>query len=952
MKRKKFIIAFLLCFCLVAMGAGALFYFYPDGIPLFGENDPSSSQPTSRGGSASPAEDGPNGDHYSSAGTPPPSGNAGVIRSSVKLLDEEQSQSMQSQITEMNYTDTDNLSLTFGSSLPKVLTTMKKEDVLFLPVISGGVFSQTYIGKIEAMGMADGKAFIELSTPAIDEVFDKLALNIDTTLTKQNLVSADLLPGVSISYEKKDFDAVFSASSPQGEAAQPAIYTHIQGQSPHVLSLAASDSEPLQAILKIENLDLAKIFRLAKVLPEKPKDNQMEGYEGDNNLSLMLNGEIGFQNIHVYHDIDFDIKQKWLFQDLVVGATGEFAAKFKVDTNLMDMDMNDVLRQARSGFDPSKDNDKFVKDFGVISLEALKENTFPIAHLMWNVGSVPMIRPGSIKSEEMLAPLSIGVVISADIEGNITMKAFAEIQFTKKLDTGKLEVIRDSQLSFRNGGSINAQEKDAFAWKFGLESSGDLDFQLINLNISAYIFNLNVLRFTATGIGTEVAGSAKAAFTQDGVSEEDTGLSGYLNVYSRLLLKCNIAAKTKLFVRQRYAREQAIIDTKKVEAGEVTLLNLDYTWELWKHNHLTLGDLSTNYDTETMGYNQISAYDENHIYYKDINGYLTKISKKDGSDRATIMNDTFFIIVGIDNSYVYVMKESPDSAGFDLYRVSKKGTSSRMIQQGIANCVMQDSSHLYFIPADQQNICKKIDKHTLIASSFVTLENNDEKIQSLYNRNDNEYLLITMEESMFSFLVGPEIRYYAVPKTGEAAFSLPIEYVNFLKEQFTGYTAVTHMTSYGFLRNTAEEVFWESRDGSLNKKIQGISGWSPKEEGIFIQLDNPDQASRNEYPYVIARSLPENGEIEMLWKAASKQAFFTLNKYNGQWYFIDQTASDFILYCTDTPGGDLKELERVPISTFGSGLDTCSMSITDGRMFFFAIDGSRCNLLYRYDIKE
>lgn len=940
MKGKKKIIIIAICLFILA-GAGIFLYFNPDMIPAFNNNDPGKET-----GTASKPPDASNT-------ASPPSTNQGQLNDKVKLLDKKQSGDIQSKITYIDYSEAGNLVLTFGGSLPDDLKHLRKDTVLFIPAVTGGVLPETYIGKVENIVSGDGNVKVELSIPGIDEVFDKLQLDIDSTLTKSNFVSADLQPGVTISYEKKDFDSMAqNVSLENGAGVQTMVYGEGRTGKPQLLETAADDNKPLSIKLNIEDLDLMKLFNSMKVMDKKPVDKLPEGYEGDNNLTLMLNGEIGFENIQVYQKVDFDIKQKWLFKDFAIGASGDFVSRLRVDANFLNMDLGDIFRQGRGGFDPKTDNDKFTLDYKFLEIEGLKENTFPIANLMWHVGTVPIMKPGEISSTDMIAPLTIGVVVSVDIEGNLTMKAYAEIAMQKRLDTGKIEIIKDGQVVFTNGGAVNPEPTAKNGWKIGVEASADVDFQLLNFNIGAYIFNLNVTRLTATGIGTEVAGKAKIAVDDKGIADNGTELSGYLSIYSKLLLKINIAAKTKLFFNQLYTKDAVTTASQQVESGSIMWCKLDFTWELFRYNYFELGEQPTDYDPDKMGYNQISAYDDTSIYYKDISGYLTRISKNDGSNRTTILAENFFIIVGIDKTYIYVLKASAEGGGYDLYRVRKDGSTFRMISQKVANCIMQDSNYLFIIPLDEQNKCKRLNKKTLITTDFASLENKSEKIQSLFNRNDNEYLLVSMEESMFSFLSGPDVYYNSVSKTDGTITRIPREYQNYLRDKFESYSALNNITSTGFLRNIAQEVFWESKDGTVHKSITGISGWNPKEEGLFIQLDNTDEATRSEYPYVIARCRPEDGEIENVWKTASKQSFFTLQKYNGIWYFIDQTPAEFILYSADSLGGEPRIIESAPANSFNTGLDKCSTAIIEGKLFFFTIIDNSSKLLYRYDIKK
>lgn len=97
----------------------------------------------------------------------------------------------------------------------------------------------------------------------------------------------------------------------------------------------------------------------------------------------------------------------------------------------------------------------------------------------------------------------------------------------------------------------------------------------------------------------------------------------------------------------------------------------------------------TDFDEETMSYDQIEATDGNDVYFKDSTGLLVK-TNKDGSNRKTVCLDDFFIICGIDTSYICLMV-SADEDGFDIIRVSGDGKTSRRIRAGIVKTLDQDS---------------------------------------------------------------------------------------------------------------------------------------------------------------------------------------------------------------------------------------------------------------------
>ncbi len=891
-----------------------------------------------------------------------------ILSPNISLYDTEESKAIESSILSVSQVDT-NLVLDVNKGSP--MESLEKGDVFFIQGTTDSFLGEAYFGKVSSKIEQEGYYTYAIETPMIDEVFDYIDIDYSQDMSYSNISNIETPEGVTVS-AVDNLSSKFNMNSgvvQTGSLSNTNITLLSTTSSSNIKTLGADDKKD---DIYIEfNLDIIKLLRQLGVIPEKENvskddpDLPSEGvlytvyytntglcyhtetchcltnskystsisgaksmglrackicnpFDGswENESSLTLSGKVGLE------DLMFSIMSEgdaWTiekgFENLSIKTEGNFIAEAKLAGDFE--------------FEFSGDETKIVvgKDEknAILTLEGLKQKLFPIAFISydgtWNVKIGP-------NSDKVDMPLTIGLMIYTDIYGNITAGAEVYCSYTQPIEYN-FDVFKDGKF-LGIGATDNEEEpttsEDAgdFNWGLKIEAKADVDFQALGGSVMLYVGNMNVLELSLVRFGAEAQGTL--AFDSSEYHNDNYGFSaqGKVCIYAELLeLDLKVKAKTKWGLN-------GAIDAN---------LGPWKRWELGKFGNTDV-EASTHFNSSTMYVNNIIAGDSKSIYYKDEQGNL--IAEKD-SYKTVIYDDEFFVICGIDDSYIYLLKRSENNSSlYDLYRIRKDGTSERRIVEEIKNFMECDETYFYYTLGDDTQTIMRLRRSDLEEESFASF---DAEVAYMKKQNDGFYVETT---SGFWFLT--TIKYYLLNSNGEIVehYGENPAVSQYLLYEYDDFYMATKIVSNGFLRDTASEIYWLSLDKQNYVKAESLAGWTPSEEyGIFVLTDGDEN-----HNYQIKLYCAENGELVSVVGVNSNQAHFTMVQDDyGTWYYIDETETGLTLYAMNENFENRRIIEELSYEEFPVNLETCGMILMDGTIWFYEMpDEYTANVLYRYSL--
>lgn len=357
----------------------------------------------------------------------------------------------------------------------------------------------------------------------------------------------------------------------------------------------------------------------------------------------------------------------------------------------------------------------------------------------------------------------------------------------------------------------------------------------------------------------------------------------------------------------------------------------------------------TTYNESSMKYQRMVAKDENYTFMKDLNGKLER-KNNDGSAGDKVLYDKeFFTICGIDASYIYLLKGSEKDGVYDIVRISKDGKKTDTLLQSINWCLHMDSDYFYYVPSDNNKCIRRLNRAKITSDNYCEF---NEPVEVLIPQ-DNNFMVVTKEDSIFAFFGGATNNFYLIDKTGatikEYGSEITVEEYPREKNDEGGYNTAIKYVSNGYLRSTAAEVHLQYGGSFIN--AEGISGWNPTKNGIVTTLNN-DVDEENALPYRIMLYDATSGESKKMTEVHSNQAFFTMcQDDNGDWCYIDEVDNKLILYSLSSNLGSKEIITEIDAGKFNCSLETCGMEIMDNRIYFYSMpDNKTANAIYRYDL--
>ena len=796
--------------------------------------------------------------------------NVAVFSSSVNFLIEEDADEVNDAIVDYEITN-HGLVLEIGEGTP--LDDFGVGDIFYLEGDSTTPLGETYIGKIVSVNDGGSGMTYVLDDPSVDEVFDVLDFDISETLSAADISYIEAADGVTVS-QVNNVEQYFTPLS----GSDTGYYVTPLGnyrEDASVVPLASFKDKDL--FVEIE-LDLIKLLGAKEDKSKLASHEKYDVTEGENILVYVtstgksyhsegcryadknasevtlteainknrkpcsvckapviedegvakfepeatLTGKIGLEEIACDVAFDWDILNGDGLQDLAFDITGKVIAEFGLESNI----------EAEFGGRTTTISFPFAN----VKVQALDEKIMPLLFVGYNLAApVKATSNEELRLQTAAMPLTVGVMIYVDASGKIAASGTAKVSHSRNFEYSKIV--------YRNGEKVKESEgsMDPGTNKFEMvsEVSGDVDVHA-GLSAMVYVFNLNPVELAIAKLGVEAEGQGALKVSTDQDSNESPW-SGYL--YLRAYLKLmELRIKLKL---------SAKLGPVNANAGaDLTLMGLDYTI-------FSLGTKNpTLYNSSEMSYSVVTAWDSKNLYYKDENGDLVK--ENNGHDEP-LFTDGFFTICGIDESFIYILRNNPDVSGtHDIYRVSlEDGTNKRIVQE-ITNCLTMDERYIYYVSKFDDSTVMRIDRETLKEEVFYVA---GESVRYMQEQGDGFYL-VTEDDDWFAAFFGPDCYYKLLNKDGMEVPEYRI-YNSVLNvsscglTQFPDFFVAAKMLSSGYLHSTAEDVYWLSASGGRYTKAEGVSGWKFADEGIFTTQKIDDTTNA---PYKIVLYRAEDGE--------------------------------------------------------------------------------------------
>ncbi len=897
-----------------------------------------------------------------------------ILSPNISLYDVEESKTIESSILSVSQVDT-NLVLDVNKGSP--MESLEKGDVFFIQGTTDSFLGEAYFGKVSSKIEQDGYYTYAIETPMIDEVFDYIDIDYSQDMSYSNISNIETPEGVTVS-AVDDLSAEFNMNSgviQTGSFSNTNItlLSSTESKEPYDFNIdsdgnicvnfsidilkwltnmgvVSSDKNNFDdESTKYEEEEIISVYytntgvcyhrsyckclskskyettldkaialgkRACKICtPPTKYDSNITNADAD----LILSGKIGLQ------DLAFSIMSEgdaWTiekgFENLSLKTEGTFFAQSNLTGNF-ELDFSGDDTKILIGGKDSQTS--------IITLEGLEEKLFPLAFISWD-GKWDV--QFGIESDTINAPLTVGLMLYTDIYGNITAGVDLSCAYSLSVENN-FDVFKEGKFL-----GLGTEKKDneenaskvfhELAWSASAEVKADVDFQMLGGSVMLYVGNMNVLELSLVRFGAEAQGTIgfDASWETGGDLEVDTFAEGNVCVYVEFLeLDLKVKAKSKW----------GINGTVEENLGPLHRIDLFKTGNI--------DEKSTHFNSSTMYVNNIVAQDSETLYYKGENGNL--IAEKD-SYKTTIYAEDFFVICGIDDSYIYILRQSESNSSlYDMYRIQKDGTSERRIVEGIKNFMECDESYFYYTFGDDTYTIVRFDRSTLEEKEIASF---DAEVVYANKQNDNLYV-----ETKGGWLFLTTIKYYLIDQEGKIieSYGENPSVSNLVLEEFNEFYVATKIFSSGFLRDTASEIYWLSKDKSKHIKAETTNdtGWNESNDAGIFACRNGEISN---YSLVLYRAT--DGELITVTDINNKLALFSItqDKY-GMWYFIDETETGFAIYTMNENFDNKRIIAELSYEDFPVNLETCGMILIDDTIWFYEMPNEyTANVLYRYSL--
>ena len=942
-KRTKAIIAGIVLLFVVAGGVATYLSLFHQSAPVINDHTRDNPKKT---------------DHQDGGASDTEKENAAVFSSGVNVFEESEAEQINDAINSYEITN-QGLILNVDNGSP--LETLGTGDIFYLEGDPTTPLGETYIGKIISETESDGVTTYIIDDPSIDEVFDVLNIDYGQYLTNDNISQIRTVEGVTVQGDgipaytetgavaDEGYRITTLENNPSDQTASN-LFGSTKGDLLFDVELdllkafgleeSAKDKNSFQETLENEDGDAEVVYttktgicyhRENCVCVSRSKFRTSlraavyEGWEAcymcnppllkdENGVityepTLKITGQIGVKDMYCDVDFDWDILSGQGINTAAIDVAGDIVAEVGLESSL------------KFKFGGRDTTIKLPMD--CVKIQGLAEKMWPIAFVGYNFTTVVNASgKEQLHAATSTFPLTVGVVVYLDANGQASLSGTVSLDYKKEF--------RYSHVLVQDGKWVNQNDSTPSEGELTIEAevelAGDVDVH-VGSSVMLYVFNLNPMELAIAKLGFEAEGSVKMACSSDMEPTDDViSKSYYMRMYLKLLeLRFKLKSKISLGAWS--------VD---FTTPDITAIALDHTiWELGSKNQ-------TRYKPGEMSYSLITAQDGEYYYYKDTNGHLIK--EKD-SVKTVLSTDEFFAICGIDESYIYLLRNSQETSGtHDIYRVSKEDGMGKMLVSGVTNCLTMDEEYVYYVSSFDSSTVLRLNRQTLKEDDFYTA---DGEIRYM-SRQDDGFYVVYAENDAYSWLFGSDMQYLTLNRAGAvvSVYGSNPNVASLQLAQRPGYYMASKILSSGYLRNTAEAVYWLSNDRTEHVKAECVSGWNADDEGIFTTVNNDSSG----FKIVLYRA--EDGQRVDVTDVQSNQAFFTLcQSSSGSWFFFDQTQDSLILYTMDKNFENKTVVKEFSLSELPCSLTECGMTIMGDRIYFYTIqDNATSRVLYRYDI--
>ncbi|OUP84201.1 hypothetical protein B5F07_08680 [Lachnoclostridium sp. An169] len=890
--RRRIILIVLLILLLLGAGAAWFFFFYQPSPIISDETE---------GGQA---YFGDGGDERE---------NEGVLNKNVHVFMDEDADDVNAAVKSVEYGD-DELILKFAENTENGLTGLGTGDIFWLEGGDSTPLQDTYIGKVVSNTIVGEERFVSIESPMIDEVFDQLYLDNEFQISAADIENIYTVEGVTITpVAAIQADFMEDADTEPSENA-----TEVQNMSAEISKkYVGSDSTvsaDLGSIILNINADLTELLDALEdgkqKSSEEDEENDKKKISAEAGTKCKVTGKLGLEDLKLKFTFDFD-KEQYGIRELSAGVSGKQVLSAGIELGL-------------SGEVSGKTTQEQILSF--IKLQGLKQKVFPIAYFDCSYNA-PVYVSGigntlnkNIEKRHEFMPLSCGFMVYIDIYGNLSLEMTAEYEYTNKFEN-KFVLVKDGNFIHTFEGN---EDEPTVDYRVEVKAAADAD---VHLGTSAllYFFNINLVDVGIVKAGGEIQGNGSLKVSAQEETDEGLNASFYARIYAKILdIKACLKLSAKLWgfhVDAALEWEGTLLDLTVFETGQKR---------------------DTHFNEQTMSWEKMTAEDEEAFYYKGTNGKLLRESKNLLS-RDVIYEGDFFSICGLDQSYIYVLEPVEDES-YNVRRISKDGTVTKVILEDVKYILRMEEDVFYYVPSFTDTQIYKLDRSTLKKEKFMEF---DENVEIMAEEEEN-FLIATQEEDAFSWLVGPDIRYYLVTVDGVeiAMYEDDLTPQQCVKDDLGEYYVAFEIISNGYLRETASRGYWLSADENFYVEAEGISGWHPTEVGILTELDNEN----GDYNVILYQA--SDGNPRIITTVNSRTAFFTfVQDKSGNWYYMDQTDTELELYRMDPSFTSKTKIATVSLEEIPCNMEACSMEIVENRIFFYTMPSwSESEVLYRYNL--
>lgn len=830
--------------------------------------------------------------------------NEAVINENVHIYMDGEAEAINQLISSVEYTNGEIL-LYFPENTESEFTTLGSGEIFWLDGNETTPLRETYIGKIRSNITENGQKILSVESPALNEVFDVFYLNDEYQFDASQIRNISTIDGVEITpvdYIPRDF---MKTANHEGEKGVSDLVHRTEKQ----IETAQHASQSEAAIPGfIVNIDV-DLIDLLNVLPDE--ENTEEGiFDGE--MSCKLTGKMGMEDVSIFYNADVNLLDYGI-KELSVGVKASQVVK---------ADLKVALEGEISGKETEKDIGS------VIKLQGLDEKVFPIAYFECTTGHIVKLTGSGQALNEKLQnryktiPVSIGFMVYMDIYGNLSIEFSGNYDYTNEIEN-KVVFVENNQLKGTFEGASDPKKN----YSVTLEAKADADLHM-GASILLYFFNINAADVSLVKFGTEAEGTV--GYTVSSNKEENNGFegTGYARLYLKLFnARIKLKGKAELWGISGGGMlefDKTLIDMTLAETGQK------------KDTHFNAG---------TMKWKQMTAQDDKYYYYKSSNGKLYR-QTWDGWNRKIIYEEDFFEICGVDQSYIYVLQATEDEK-YNLRRISKDGETSKIILKDVKYVLLFEDDDIFFVPSDQTDTIMCFNRNTLEKKKFKSYENN---VEYMCEKGDGYFIVTNEPDDAFAWLMGPTCIYYDISKTGEITgeYHSDILPQQGVIESIGNYKVGYKLLTNGYLRETADAVYWMPKDMSSFVEVEGCSGWRPTEAGIFTEMPTENGM----YQILLCRA--ETGNQEVITTVHNAQSMFTLSQdRRGNWYYMDQTDTHLELYRMGQNFENKTLVVQMELDEVPCNMEECSMEIVANKLIFFTMpEWSESKVLYRYDLYE